>query len=104
TDHSSVHFDAAYLGTPVIYARFDRDEYESRHAAPSWFDYERDGFGPVTYSLDGALDELEALLTRDCEPDPRYAARVSDIFTHHDFDNSRRVVAAIDDRLRAQRS
>ncbi|HLS48962.1 MAG TPA: CDP-glycerol glycerophosphotransferase family protein, partial [Actinomycetaceae bacterium] len=36
TDHSSVHFDAAYLGTPVIYARFDRDEYESRHAAPSW--------------------------------------------------------------------
>lgn len=104
TDHSSVHFDAAYLGTPVIYARFDREEYETRHAAPSWFDFERDGFGPVTYTLNDALDALEDVLRRGCEREAIYTARVADIFTYRDHDNSRRVVAEIDARLRAQRS
>ena len=96
TDHSSVHFDAAYLGTPVVYARFDREEYESRHAAPSWFDFERDGFGPVTTTLEGTLDELEALLARECAPDPRYVGRVDRLFAHRDKENCRRVVEAID--------
>ncbi len=96
TDHSSVHFDAAYLGTPVIYARFDREEFEARHAAPSWFDFGRDGFGPVTTTLEETLDELEALLARRCAPDPRYAGRVAALFTHHDRENCRRAVEAID--------
>lgn len=104
TDHSSVHFDAAYLGTPVIYARFDREEFESRHAAPSWFSFERDGFGPVATTVDGTLDELEALLTRGCTPDPRFAGRAAEVFAHRDQGNSRRVVATIDRRLRTIRT
>lgn len=104
TDHSSVHFDAAYLGTPVIYARFDREEFERRHAAPSWFDFERDGFGPVATTVAGTLDELDALLARGCTPDPRYAGRAAEVFAHHDQGNSRRVVATIDRRLRRIRA
>lgn len=99
TDHSSVHFDAAYLGTPVIYAQFDREEFESRHAAPSWFDFERDGFGPVATTVAGTLDELEALLARGCTQDPRFVGRATEVFAHHDQENSRRVVATIDSRL-----
>nr|WP_306254589.1 CDP-glycerol glycerophosphotransferase family protein [Ornithinimicrobium cryptoxanthini] len=104
TDHSSVHFDAAYVGTPVIYARFDREEFESRHAAPSWFDFERDGFGPVVTTVDGTLDELDALLARGCTPDPLFARRAATVFTHHDQGNSRRVVATIERRLRTIRA
>lgn len=99
TDHSSVHFDAAYLGTPVIYARFDREEFETRHAAPSWFDFERDGFGPVVTTVEGTLDGLDALLARGCAPDPRFAGRADELFAHHDQENSRRVVDTIDRRL-----
>jgi len=104
TDHSSVHFDAAYVGTPVIYARFDREEFESRHAAPSWFDFERDGFGPVATTVDGTLDELDALLARGCTPDPVFARRAARVFTHRDQGNSRRVVATIGRRLRRIRT
>lgn len=103
TDHSSVHFDAAYLGTPVVYAQFDRAEYESRHAAPSWFDVERDGFGPVATTVAGLVDELAALLGRGCRLDPRYARRVTEVFAHHDRDNARRAVATIDSHLRRAR-
>src|SRR5690625_2993243 len=104
TDHSSVHFDAAYLGTPVVYTQFDLAEYKARHAAASWFDAERDGFGPVTTTVAGTVDALGELMARGCRPDPRYARRVDDVFTYRDRDNSRRVVATIDARLRAIRS
>ncbi len=97
TDYSSVHFDVAYLGTPVIYARFDEDDYEAGHASASWFDYERDGYGPVTHSVDETLDALEHLLERDCAVEQMYANRVADSFTYRDRDNSARVVTAIDE-------
>jgi hypothetical protein len=99
TDHSSVHFDAAYLGKPVIYARFDREEYETRHAAPSWFDFERQGFGPVTETLEETLDELERVLTGGCAQQQLYRDRVRGLFTYHDQHNARRLVEAIEARL-----
>lgn len=103
TDYSSVQFDLAFLGTPMIYTHFDRNEYDGEHAAPSWFDTERDGFGPVTHTKDELLDELERMLARGCTPDPAYAARITGAFTHHDQLNSHRALAAIDARLRAGR-
>jgi CDP-glycerol glycerophosphotransferase (TagB/SpsB family) len=103
TDHSSVHFDAAYLGKPVIYARFDREEYETRHAAPSWFDFERDGFGPVVETLEEVVDELERVLTGGCVQQQVYRERVERLFTHHDQRNAQRLFDAIEARL-AQRA
>jgi CDP-glycerol glycerophosphotransferase (TagB/SpsB family) len=99
TDHSSVSFDIAYLGTPMIYARFDKEEFEERHVAPSWFDHERDGFGPVTYTLDETLDKLETLLKRDCTQDDLYARRIDTTFTYRDQNNCERTVSAIDSLL-----
>jgi CDP-glycerol glycerophosphotransferase (TagB/SpsB family) len=99
TDHSSVHFDAAYLGKPVIYARFDREEYESRHAAPSWFDFERDGYGPVTETLDETLDELERVLSTGCLQQQVYRERIERLLTHHDQHNAQRLLDVIEARL-----
>lgn len=96
TDHSSVSFDIAYLGTPMIYARFDQEEFDRRHVAPSWFNHERDGFGPVTYTLSDTLDELEGLLARGCEPEDLYTRRIESTFASRDQDNCRRTVQAID--------
>ncbi|AXH96753.1 CDP-glycerol glycerophosphotransferase family protein [Ornithinimicrobium avium] len=97
TDYSSVHFDVAYLGTPVVYARFDEADYESGHASRSWFDYERDGYGPVVRTVEGTLDALEEVLRRGCTMEEVYAARVAGSFTYRDRDNCARVVAALDE-------
>lgn len=100
TDHSSVHFDVAYLGTPILYTHFDADEYAEGHASVSWFEHVRDGFGPVVYTLDETLDALENILARDCAPDPFYTARVDAAFTYRDHHNCQRVVEAVQDLLR----
>ncbi|MFE5292832.1 CDP-glycerol glycerophosphotransferase family protein [Isoptericola sp. NPDC056618] len=102
TDYSSVHFDVAYLGTPIVYARFDEEEFEGKHSSPTWFDYDRDGFGPVVRTLDDTLDAVERLLERDCRPDPVYTARIEAAFPRRDRQNCARTVAAIEERIPAR--
>ncbi|WP_277209751.1 CDP-glycerol glycerophosphotransferase family protein [Isoptericola croceus] len=102
TDYSSVHFDVAYVGTPIVYARFDEEEFETKHSSPSWFDYETDGFGPVVRSLDQTLDAVEHLLEQGCAPDSYYAARVNAAFPSRDQQNCARTVAAIDSHVAQQ--
>jgi len=100
TDYSSVHFDLAYLGTPLIYTHFDREEFNAGHAEPSWFDHQQDGFGPVTYDIESTVDAIERYLLGDRRRDPLYDERAQQAFTFHDRDNSRRVVEAIEQLVR----
>ncbi len=103
TDYSSVHFDIAYMGIPLVYARFDEELYETRHASRSWFDYDRDGYGPVARSLDATLDELERILDRGCTVEEPYATRAATAFTYRDRENTTRVIEAIDDLVATNR-
>jgi len=51
TDFSSIPFDSALCGSNVVYFQFDKTDYYTKgHMRPSWFEYERDGFGPVYYN------------------------------------------------------
>lgn len=102
TDHSSVNFDLAYLGTPVIYAHFDDDEYYAGHSHSSWFEHERDGFGPVAYSIDETIDAVERYLQNGCEREELYTRRAQAAFVHHDRNNSLRVVEAIESLIATQ--
>lgn len=104
TDHSSSHFDVAYLGTPIVYARFDQEEFERRHAQASWFDFERDGYGPVARTVRETVDRIAEVLGRDCAPDPVYQERLERAFAHRDQENAARVVRAIDAELEASRA
>lgn len=96
TDYSSVHFDVAYVGTPVVYAQFDNDEYTSGHSAMSWFAFDRDGFGPIVHDMDAAVDAIAAYAASGFAREPRYAERVSHVFAYHDGSNCARIVSAID--------
>jgi CDP-glycerol glycerophosphotransferase (TagB/SpsB family) len=104
TDYSSVHFDVAYLGTPIIYTHFDKADYEEGHAVASWFDHETDGFGPVVHTLEETLQALEDLLERGCVPDPAFASRVEEAFTFRDHRNCERTVQEIDRLLQRSRT
>jgi CDP-glycerol glycerophosphotransferase (TagB/SpsB family) len=99
TDHSSVHFDIAYLGTPLIYSHFDNAEYRTMHALASWFDHECDGFGPVTYDLESTLDAVERYLAAGCVREELYDQRAATAFAYHDHHNSARAVAAAEQLL-----
>ena len=62
TDYSSVAFEMAMLGRGVLYYQFDRSRiYTGIHSfRQGYFDYERDGFGPVSRDLDGLSDTSSA--------------------------------------------
>lgn len=96
TDYSSVQFDVAYVGAPVVYAQFDREEYEAGHGGTSWFDAERDGFGPVVSTISQAVEALEGYAAGGFVREARYDSRVSRIFSYDDRQNCARIAAAVD--------
>ena len=86
TDYSSVAFDFAYLRKPVIYAHFD-----SNHYAEGYFDYERDGFGEVLYSLDSTIDTIIEYLETNCQLKGIYRDRIDSFFAFNDRNCCQRV-------------
>lgn len=96
TDYSSVMFEMAMLRRPVIYYQFDEETFfAGGHTyAKGYFDYRRDGFGPVVTNapaLVAALGEVVA----GAGPDPRYRERAERTFTFADGRNCERVTRAI---------
>lgn len=97
TDFSSIVFDAAYVGRPIVYYQFDQAEaFGGTHTVrQGYFSYEQDGFGPVVATLDGALDALEDIARAGFEPSPEHAARMERTFPVRDDGSCARVVDAI---------
>jgi CDP-ribitol ribitolphosphotransferase / teichoic acid ribitol-phosphate polymerase len=61
TDYSSIAFDMAVTGKPVFYYQFDHEEFLDSGAHTTvrgYFDFERDGFGPVTYNEDDLIASI----------------------------------------------
>jgi hypothetical protein len=81
----------------ALYYQFDRDEvFSGKHLTlPGYFDYARDGFGPIAETLDALLDALAALLARDAAPAPLYLERIDRAVTFRDGKNCERVCEAI---------
>lgn len=94
TDYSSVFFDVAFLDKPVIYYQFDQEEFRRYHYQQGYFDYERDGFGPVVKTEQALLADLQALLAGDMA-NRRVPAAVEAFFPLHDENNCARTFAAI---------
>ncbi|ELI4637798.1 CDP-glycerol glycerophosphotransferase family protein [Campylobacter coli] len=85
TDYSSVAFEMAYLNKPVIYYQFDHEEFFSSHTLQKgYFDYEKDGFGPVVENEENLLKELENLLQNDCNPFGIYKDNIDLTFAFKD--------------------
>lgn len=85
TDYSSVAFEMAYLSKPVIYYQFDHEEFFSSHTyQKGYFDYEKDGFGPVVEDEESLLKDLENLLQNDCNPCGIYKDNIDSTFAFKD--------------------
>ncbi|MDQ3032695.1 MAG: CDP-glycerol glycerophosphotransferase family protein [Myxococcota bacterium] len=97
TDYSSAAFDMAYLRKPVVYYQFDREQtFGGGHTTrKGYFDYDRDGFGPVCTDEATLLRELERLLVTDAPPSPEQLARMERALPLRDGRCSQRVLTAI---------
>lgn len=96
TDYSSAVFEYSYLKKPIVYVQADRDEFYGHHTyVPGFFDYNRDGFGPVTESYEETVAAIVNYLDSDCKMERQYRDRVDKFFTFKDRDNCRRIYDAI---------
>ena len=97
TDYSSVVFDFTYLRKPVIYFQEDVDEFFSgAHTyEKGYFDYERDGFGEVEYSVETLVDRIIEYMENGCELKDKYRKRIDATFPFSDQNNCQRVYEEI---------
>lgn len=96
TDYSSTAFDFVYLRKPVIYCQGDKDEFFKSHTyVKGYFEYERDGFGPVVYKVDDLLIELEKVLANNCQIEDKYLDRTNGFYAFNDDQNCKRVLDEI---------
>lgn len=95
TDYSSMAFNTAYLDRPVIYFQFDSDDFFSgaNNSRPGYFDFERDGFGPVTTTVEETVDATRLLLGGTPQV---YVDRIRGTFPERDGRCCERTVAAIE--------
>ncbi|GAA1798183.1 CDP-glycerol glycerophosphotransferase family protein [Nocardioides hankookensis] len=97
TDYSSMAFNSAYIDRPVVYYQFDRERVISGDhvGRTGYFDYERDGFGPVTTTHDEVVSAVLAALDHGPTPAAPYDERIEATFPVRDGRCCERVTEAI---------
>ncbi len=95
TDFSSVAMDFAYMKKPLIYYQFDNERFRAEHHGAGYFDFEKDGFGPVCVTPQQVVGELLAMSDRGFENETRYDRRHAEYFDLCDTENCRRNYEAI---------
>lgn len=99
TDYSSIMFDFAYLGKPVICYQEDFESFFSgAHVVDQgYFDFERDGFGEVVKNKVDLMTVLEKYMKNNCIISEFYKERIRAELAYTDKNNSERVWNVIKD-------
>ncbi len=97
TDYSSMAFNAAYIDRPLVYFQFDRDKmFGGGHLGRrGYFEYERDGFGPVVTTAEDAVTAVTKAVDNGPDPEPEYARRIAAAFPQRDGKCCERTADAI---------
>ena len=105
TDYSSVAFDVAMLNRRIVYFQFDRDDVlgGAHLGRTGYFDYERDGLGPVAADLAEVERAIVESIAGGPQASPEYQARIDRMFLDRDGKACARVVAAVEDLGRPYR-
>ena len=76
TDYSSVMFDFAYLNKPIIYYQFDYSDFMKFHYGKGYFEYNTDGFGPITYNLTDTINMLKYYIETNFSVEKKYLKKM----------------------------
>lgn len=91
TDFSSLAFDFGYMKRPVIYYQYDEDEYFKGHYIKGYFDYRRDGFGPVLSTFSEVIKQTKNIVDNKFEVGDKYLKNQKLFFPVWDNKNSERI-------------
>lgn len=96
TDYSSMAVNAAYIERPLVYYQFDQERVRAGEhlGTRGYFDYDRDGYGPVVLDHDAAVAAI-IQAARAREPEPQYRDRIREAFPSRDGRCCERVVDAV---------
>lgn len=97
TDFSSVFFDFAYMEKPIVFYQFDEIEYRVQNYAEGYFDYRRDGFGPVFNDSGDVVQYIKIIVNADFKVEDTYFDRQINFFQIRDSENCERNFNAIID-------
>ena len=97
TDYSSTAFDVAYLGIPIIYYQFDKDQiFGGEHTyAKGYFSYKENGFGSIASNVEELVNEIKKIVDSDFEMPEIFKRRINNTFEWHDNHNCERLYKAI---------
>lgn len=95
TDYSSINMDFAYMRKPLLYYQFDYEKFRKGQYAQGYFDYRRDGFGPVCGTLEEVKSVLKERIKHRLENETLYLEREKDFFELYDQENCKRNFEAI---------
>ena len=98
TDYSSIQTDFAYMKKPLCYFQFDYDRYSKEHYHKAYFDYEKDGFGPVFNNADNLAHYIGKMAEQGFSNPQKYLTRINEFFTLYDTNNSERNFKAIKEK------
>lgn len=99
TDYSSVFFDFAYMGKPLACLQFDEELFFRTQYRRGYFDFRRDGFGPVFRRPEEVSGYIRACLERGMEPEAQYRARAEQFFGERGTDHCAKTFQAIEGLL-----
>ena len=95
TDYSSLAFDVAYANGLVAYYQFDEEEFFAQQTyVKGYFEYKRDGFGPVASDASSMVASIQRLLN-DSSFRNQYRERIRLAFPVRDGNNCKRAYEAI---------
>ena len=97
TDYSSVAFDFALAGIPVIYFQPDFEAYRiSGHTPQLVFDYQLEGFGPVCQTYDELGRAVSEIAANNYQISPLYQQRITNFFAYDDTNICERVWSSLE--------
>lgn len=97
TDYSSVAFDFAYLDKNLVYYQFDIKRFSRDHFMKGYFDFDKDGFGPVFMERDAVIAYIAEIVEKNNRNSMPYHERRKDFFGRFDGLNSQRTFDYIRD-------
>lgn len=95
TDFSSVAMDFAYMKKPLVYYQFDNEKFRKSHHQIGYFDFRKDGFGPVCVSEQEVIENIICFHKQGFANDETYLERHQKYFDLWDAQNCERNYKAI---------
>lgn len=97
TDYSSIAFEGAIISKPIVYYHFVENPpfFESHLYSKGYYDYKKDGFGPIANSESELCSYIEEMFLSEFSSEHPYRERARNFFKFQDTSNCLRVYNSI---------